>query len=403
MINFTKLLGGKPSVSDALKAVNKTGLDHAYSESNVPSPIVVFNITRRCNLDCRHCYLESEDKQYQGELSLDQIKKVVDSLSKMQVPVLLLSGGEPLARKDIFKIIDHAKAVNLRIGLSTNGTLITKQMAKDLKSAGVDYAGVSIDGLKDIHDKFRNLPGAFDRAVNGIINSLEAGIKTGIRFTVSKVNYKDLPSVLDLCIKEQVPRFCMYHLVYTGRGEELVAQDMDNGQRRETAQLLIDRAIKYNEKKYNFEMLTVDNHADGVFIYNYLKKHAPGRGQEVLEIMKTHGGCSLGNKIVDISPSGEVYACQFWHKDSLGNVTEKDFLDIWYNKQNHKLCQFRDKTGLLKGKCGRCDFKAYCGGCRVRAQVVHNDFWQEDPCCYLTDDEIIFDTESRKLKVESCK
>ena len=133
MINFTKLLGGKPSVSDALKAVNDTQTISGNNRLDVPSPIVVFNITRRCNLDCLHCYIESEDKQYEGELTLDQIKQVIDSLSTMSVPVLLLSGGEPLAHKDIFTIIEYAKSKNLRIGLSTNGTLITKDMAQNLK------------------------------------------------------------------------------------------------------------------------------------------------------------------------------------------------------------------------------------------------------------------------------
>ena len=388
MINFTKLLGGKPSVSDALKAVNDTQTISGNNRLDVPSPIVVFNITRRCNLDCLHCYIESEDKQYEGELTLDQIKQVIDSLSTMSVPVLLLSGGEPLAHKDIFTIIEYAKSKNLRIGLSTNGTLITKDMAQNLKKLGVDYAGVSIDGLKDLHDKFRNLDGAFDMAMAGLRNAQEAGIKTGVRFTISGINYTQLGDVLDLCIKEQIPRFCMYHLVYSGRGESLVAQDIDNPTRRQIADLLIRRALEYNKKNYNFEILTVDNHADGVYIYNYIKKHDPSRVKEVLEVMKSHGGCSLGHKIVDISPSGKVHACQFWHNDCLGSVVDQDFRDIWYDGDNKLLCSFRNLSGHLKGKCGACDFKTYCGGCRVRAAFVHKDFWAEDPCCYLKEEEL---------------
>ena len=283
MINFTKLLGGTPSVSDALKAVNDTQTSIPGNKLDVPSPIVVFNITRRCNLDCLHCYIESEDKQYQGELSLDQIKKVIDSLSTMAVPVLLLSGGEPLAHKDIFTIIEYAKSKNLRIGLSTNGTLITKDMAKNLKKLGVDYAGVSIDGLKELHDKFRNLNGAFDMAIAGIRNAQEVGIKVGARFTISSINHTQLGDVLDLCIKEKIPRFCMYHLVYSGRAESLIARDIDNPTRRQVADLLISRALEYYQKNYNFEILTVDNHADGIYIYNYLKKHSPERVKEVLE------------------------------------------------------------------------------------------------------------------------
>ncbi|MCP4650606.1 MAG: radical SAM protein [PVC group bacterium] len=383
MINFTKLLGGNPTVSDALKAVNRA----EASDHGVPSPIVVFNITRRCNLDCMHCYLESKNQEYKGELESSEIKKVIDDLSQMQIPVLLLSGGEPLVHKDIFQIIDYAKSKKLRVGLSTNGTLITKKIAKQLKSAGIDYVGVSIDGLKGLHDKFRNLNGAFDQAMKGIINCLESEIKTGVRFTNSKLNYTQLPQVIDLCIKEQIPRFCMYHLVYSGRGESLLDQDIDNKTRREIALFLVEKTIECQEQGRNLEILTVDNHADGVFIYNHLKKKDPVRAQQVLEMLRLHGGCSLANKIVDISPFGDVYACQFWHNDSLGNILEKSFLDIWYNQHNEHLCQLRCKTEHLKGKCGKCSVNIYCGGCRVRAYVQSGDFWQEDPCCYLTDEE----------------
>ncbi len=388
MINFTNLLNGQPSVSEALIAVARKRKLHFRQSGKIPSPVVVFNITRRCNLNCQHCYLESQDKKYKGELKTREIKRTIDSFEKLEIPILLLSGGEPLVHKDIFKIIDYAKHKGIHVGLSTNGTLITKKTARMLKKTGIDYVGVSIDGLSGMHDRMRNLKGAYKLAMHGVINSLEAGLKTGIRFTITKANSKELPDVLDLCVAEKIPRFCMYHLVYSGRGKAMAAQDMDNGARRKIIDFLIKRTYELNERKYRPEILTVDNHADGIYIYNYLKQRNEEHAQQVLELIKFHGGCSSGNKIVDISPLGEVFPCQFWQEDVLGNILEKDFTEIWLDKKNKLLCQLRLKSEYLKGKCGRCRFKYYCGGCRIRANVVYNDFWQEDPCCYLTEEEI---------------
>lgn len=388
MINFTKLLGGTPSISQALKDVSKKGKSPLFKACNASSPLVVFNITRQCNLDCLHCYLESKNKKYAGELTLEQIKAAIDSLEKINIPILLLSGGEPLAHKDIFEIINYAKSKGIRVGLSTNGTLITKTVAKKLKQVNIDYVGVSIDGAKKLHDKFRNLTGAYDMAIRGIRNAQQAGLKTGVRFTISKVNAPDLAAVLDMCVKEKIRRFCMYHLVYTGRGEELVNQDMDNIQRRSVIDFLIQRTLEYKKNKVDLEILSVDNHADGIHIYNYLKKDNPTAAQEVLKLLKFHGGCSAGSKIVDISPTGDVFACQFWQHETLGNIKITEFNQIWLNRKDKQLCKLRCKADYLKGKCGRCQYKSYCGGCRIRAEVVYNDPWQEDPCCYLTEDEI---------------
>ncbi len=388
MINFTKLLGGIPSISQALKDVSEKGDSELFKACNASRPLVVFNITRCCNLDCLHCYLKSKNKKYEGELTTGQIKKTIDSLAGINIPILLLSGGEPLAHKDIFEIIKYAKSRNIRVGLSTNGTLITESVAKKLKESKIDYVGVSIDGAQKLHDKFRNLPGAYDMSIKGIRNSQQAGLKTGVRFTISKVNAPDLPAVLDMCVKEKIRRFCMYHLVYTGRGEEMVSLDMDNVQRREVIDFLIERTLEYKKKKIDFEILTVDNHADGIHIYNYLKKHNPKVSEEVLGLLRFHGGCSAGSKVVDISPTGDVFACQFWQHETLGNIKEKDFKEIWLNKEDKQLCKLRSKADHLKGKCGRCQYKSYCGGCRIRAEVIYNDPWQEDPCCYLTEKEI---------------
>ncbi len=388
MINFTRLLGGVPSVSAALKAVSKKKRSTAFASCRAFSPLVVFNLTQRCNLDCLHCYLTSEDRKYRQELSFKEIKKVIDSLSGIDIPVLLLSGGEPLVHKDIFKIITYAKGRGIRVGLSTNGTLISPAAAKKLKKTQIDYIGVSIDGARRRHDRFRNLKGAYDKALAGIRNAREQGLKTGVRFTLSRLNAEDLPSVLEMCVKEEIPRFCLYHLVYAGRGEQLYTQDIDNKKRRKIVDFLIKKTLEYKNKQKNIEILTVDNHADGIYIYNFLKKKNPEQAKKVLKLLKFHGGCSAGTKIVDISPKGEVFACQFWQSGSIGNVRDTGFRRIWLNKDDRELCRLRMKWRYLKGKCGKCRYKTYCGGCRIRAFAASGDFWQEDPCCYLSEKEI---------------
>lgn len=386
MVNFTKLLGNAPGISGVVEAVNRN-LNEEFG-SAAKSPLIVFNLTRRCNLKCRHCYLEAKDTGYNDELNWADIKTAIDCFSKIKIPILLLSGGEPLLHKDIFRIIDYAKSKNIHVGLSTNGTLISRSLARKLRDSKIDYIGVSIDGINRRHDEFRGQSGAFDAAMRGIINSLEMGIKTGMRFTVNKLNVIDLAQLITLCVKEKIPRFCMYHLVYSGRGKLLKEQDLDNRQRRKTIDFLIERAGEIKQQVPGLEILTVDNHADGIYIYNHLKKKKSRNAARVLELLKVHGGCSAGCKIADISPQGNVYPCQFWYDNPLGNIKEKDFLEIWTNKKDNLLCRLRSQYLNLKGKCGRCRYQTYCGGCRIRAAFIYKDFFQEDPCCYLTEAEI---------------
>lgn len=388
MINFTELLAGKTSVSGALRAANKSLKTRLSVSCSRSSPLVVFNLTRRCNLNCQHCYLESENKTYTKELSFPEVKRAINSFEKLKIPVLLLSGGEPLVHKDIYRIIECVKSRNIRVGLSTNGTLISNAVAKKLKASGVDYVGISIDGQEKFHDAFRNLNGAYNKAVRGIRNAQDLGLKTGVRFTITQINISQLPMVLEMCVQEKIQRFCVYHLVYTGRGESLQTYDIDNKTRRKTVNFLIKRTRELIADSNNIEILSVDNHADGIYIYNYLKKRSLKKAKTALEILKSRGGCSAGDKIVDISPKGDIFACQFWKNNSLGNIRENDLGTIWLDREKKMFCKLREKSKHLKGKCGRCAYKLYCGGCRIRAYMVYNDYWQEDPCCYLKEEEI---------------
>jgi radical SAM protein with 4Fe4S-binding SPASM domain len=399
MIGFTKLLCGTATISQALKNEGKNA-PHLLQFSPHNQPVVVWNLTNRCNLKCRHCYLSAEDRDYSRELTTTEAKAFIDDLVKMEVPILIFSGGEPLARKDIFQLGEYAAGQGLRVVISSNGTLITEEVAGKLKESGFLYVGVSLDGLQEIHDKFRGIEGAFEGALKGIRNSLQAGIKTGIRFTASRLNYRELPNVLDLVVREGITRFCLYHLVYSGRGKELVESDLSNEERREMISFLTEKTLDYCRRGVDLEILTVDNNVDGIFIYRYLKENMPERAEEVRELLRMQGGCSAGRKICSISPEGDIYLCQFWRHKSLGNVREQALSKIWKEASFPLLRDVRNKLEHIRGRCGECRYKEMCSGCRVRAEVVNNDVWGADPACYLTQEEI---TDAREQKTKERK
>jgi len=387
VIGFTKLLGGTATISQALKNEGKNA-PHLLQFSTDNNPILVWNMTNRCNLKCRHCYLSAEDRDYSQEMTTDEAKSVIDDLTNMEVPILIFSGGEPLVREDIYELGKYASGKGLRVVMSTNGTLITEEVAGKLKESGFLYVGVSLDGLQETHDNFRGIKGSFEGALKGIRNSLKAGIKTGIRFTASRINYRDLPDVLELVVRENITRFCLYHLVYSGRGKELVASDLSNEQRREMISFLLEKTLDYCRRKIDLEILTVDNNVDGVFIYRYLKENMPERAEEVRKLLEMQGGCSAGRKICNLSPKGDIFLCQFWRHESVGNVREQALSKIWKEAPSPLLQKVRNKLDYIRGKCGECQYKKLCAGCRIRAEVVNDDVWGEDPACYLTEEEI---------------
>ncbi|MEW6094923.1 MAG: radical SAM protein [bacterium] len=332
-------------------------------------------MTRQCNLACKHCYIQAQDKKLTNELTTNEAKAFIQDLADIKIPVFLLTGGEPLLRSDIFELCEFAANLGLRPGISTNGTLITHQVALSIKDAGVAYVGISIDGMEDIHNEFRGMKNSFQLAWEGIHNCMNAGLATGVRFTVNKHNFEDLPAVLDLAIKESIPRFCLYHLVYTGRGKEMVNDDLNIEDKIKLINSLISKAVTIS----NMEILTVDNPADGVYLYLQKEKESKEEALEIKNLLEMAGGCSAGQKIVNVCPEGEVYPCQFWQDLPLGNVRNTPFSQIWQKKQD----LFKQIKTNLKGKCGRCKYKDLCGGCRVRAKVIYGDYLAEDPACYI--------------------
>lgn len=390
MIGCTKLLCGLATVSEALHHDRDSSKlpPHLLQFSSDYRPLVVWNTTNRCNLSCQHCYLNAEDKHYKDELTNAEARAFIEDIAQMRCPVLLFSGGEPLLRPDLMELVAYAKSLGLRPVLSSNGTLITPEKAKELAAAGLQYVGVSIDGLPAIHDRFRGREGAFADAIQGLKNAAAAGLKTGVRFTVNADNVEDLPAVIDYVAEAGIPRFCMYHLVYAGRGSEMVARDTDLETKRRTLQMLLDKTEDLVKRGVGLEILTVDNHADGVFIRNRIANEQPERLAEVDHLLEMHGGCSAGTKMSNVDPYGNVHPCQFWGHVTLGNVRERKFSEIWTDPDDEFLNKLRHKEDHVTGRCGACVRRSICGGCRIRAEVVTGDMWAADPACYLTDEEI---------------
>ena len=372
MISLSKMVKGKATVSREIT--------YDRSDEHIPKrlrelkgslkPVVVWNLTARCNLKCVHCYAQADQKD---ELDTGTALRVVEELNELAV-LVLFSGGEPLLRKDIFEIAEHCKVPK---ALSTNGTLIDVNTAEMLRNVGFSYVGVSLDGLKEVHDRFRGVDGAFERAVEGLKNVKSAGILSGVRFTLTKFNCEEVEGVLDLCEDLGVDRFCMYHLVPSGRADFSI--DVPNDVRRNVIDYIFDRAFEFDG-----EILTVDNPCDGVYFCLKLREIDEDLAFKAYEFLKYRGGDRSGRNLVNIDPFGNVHPNQFWWDYSCGNVKERNFKDIWFN--DPLLNELRGEW-KLNGRCGRCAYRHVCGGFRLRALRV-GDLWGEDPSCYLKDEEI---------------
>ncbi|MBI4289630.1 MAG: radical SAM protein [Chloroflexi bacterium] len=381
MIGITKLLCGVETPGDDLR-YRGDGSVHRR-------PVVVWNMTRRCNLHCVHCYASAVEKPSPDELTTAEGKALMDSLAAYGVPVILFSGGEPLTRPDLLELTAYASSKGLRSTYSTNGTLITPSQARDMKQANITYVGVSLDGLEAANDRFRGKKGAFKEALNGIRHCREAGVKVGLRFTITRQNRPEIPAILDLIESENIPRVCFYHLVYAGRGSKMVEADLTHQEARETIDLIMARAADFHRRGLAKEILTVDNYADGVYLYLQMKRENPERAAEVFRFLKLNGGNNSGVGIGCIDHEGNVHPDQFWRHYSFGNIRQRSFGDIWEDTSDPVMKGLKNRRAMVKGRCARCQFLELCGGnFRVRAEAVYGDIWAPDPACYLTDQEI---------------
>ncbi|MGN0845977.1 MAG: radical SAM protein [Kiritimatiellia bacterium] len=378
MIGISKLYFGTIEASDRLR----------YQRGVHRRPVVVWNCTPACNLACSHCYAATSGEQ--KVLTTDQARAVIDDLADFGVPVILFSGGEPFVRPDIRTLAEHAKARGIRVTFSTNGTLIDDAWADWIRDLGVSYVGISIDGTEAIHDAFRRHPGAYQKSLAAIRRLRDRAVKVGLRVTMTRDNVAAIPAIFDLMRAERVPRICLYHLVYTGRGREIAATDLNHAEARAALDTIVAETRTCFEAGFPVEVLTVDNHCDGLALYLKMKAEGHPNADKALELLTLNGGNSSGEGIGCISWDGTVYPDQFWRNHPVGNVLERPFSQIWGNPAPGSLLDLmRHKKEHVTGRCRACRWLAQCGGnFRARGEAVTGDIWGADPTCYLTDAEI---------------
>jgi heme d1 biosynthesis radical SAM protein NirJ len=351
--------------------------------------VVIWNLVRRCNLTCKHCYSISADIDFPGELNSAEVFEVMDNLRAFQVPVLILSGGEPLLRADIFDISQRAKDMGFYVGLSTNGTLIDRTNIGRIAAVGYDYVGISIDGIRDTHDHFRQKAGAFDASMHAIRLCRDAGIKVGMRFTPTQDNACELPLLLQVMEQEQVNKFYVSHLNYAGRGNRNRRSDVVHQTTRWVMDLLFDTCWADVQAGRKREFVTGNNDADGVYLLHWVKKNLPQRYDYLRTRLAQWGGNASGVNIANIDNLGNVHPDTFWWNYTLGNVRERPFSEIWNDTSDPLMAGLKASPRPLKGRCRVCSYRDVCGGnTRVRAFQLTGDPWWEDPACYLDDAEL---------------
>ena len=386
MTNLTRLLCDVPQPADSLRYGLGRGAPRSAAERK---PVVVWNITRRCNLHCAHCYSDSTARHYPGELSLPQFFSTIDDLAQFGVPGVLLSGGEPLIHPSFFDIAAYARGRGLRLTLSTNGTLIDQDTAARLNALGFAYVGISLDGIGETHDRFRGRPGVFEKTVAAFHHLREFGQKSGLRLTLTRHTVGDLDRILDFIEAEDIRRVCFYHLVYSGRGAQL--ELLEPAETRAALDRIMDRVEQWHHAGHTREVLTVDQPADGAYVWMRQAERDPAAAERTLNLLRWNGGGnhSSGVGLANIDTQGAVHPDQFWHTHNLGNVKTEPFSAIWSRRDDALLNGLRSTERPLTGRCAACRFRDICGGgFRVRAWQRYGDPWAEDPGCPLTDEEV---------------
>ena len=389
MLNVTRLLCGVATPGDAIRYGERPA-----SPGQIPAPsvhfrpIVVWNVTRRCNLECLHCYTASNSMPAPDELTSSEAQGVVRDLSAFGVPVILFSGGEPLIREDIFELMSQASSMGVQPVLSTNGCLIDPATVDRLKGAGVDRVGISIDGMESTNDSFRGKEGAFHEALEGIRNCQAAGFRVSLRFTMTRHNVDELDDIFALVEGMRIPRVCIYHVAYSGRGRRLLPFDLDHERRREAVGRIFQHTVEMHRRGQDVEVLTVDNHTDAAYLVLWARENLPDRVPEIRRLLGRNGGNSSGKGIGCIDERGNVHPDQFWRAQTLGNVRDRPFSAIWQDEGIPLLRRLRSRHEFLPEKCKQCQFLYLCNGnLRARAQAASGDPWGDDPACYLTEKE----------------
>jgi heme d1 biosynthesis radical SAM protein NirJ len=372
----------------------------AARERSACGPVVIWNLVRRCNLACAHCYSVSANIDFPGELTTREALSVLEDLRRFRVSALILSGGEPLLRPDLREIACRAKELGFhQVALSTNGTLIDERAAAWIAPL-FDYVGVSLDGRPEAHDRFRRSEGAFAASLRGLRLCRDAGAKVGVRFTLTESSAADLPWLLALSKRERIGKFYLSHLNYAGRGNVNRKHDALLATTRRAMDILFEAAWGDALCGVEREIVTGNNDADAVYFLQWVRRRAPAREHDIRAKLEAWGGNASGVMVANIDNLGEVHPDTYWWDHSLGNVRRRAFSEIWQDLSDPILAGLRTKPRAIKGRCGACAYFAICGGnTRTRARQLTGDPWQEDPGCYLDDSEIGVDAVHERVKM----
>ncbi len=366
-----------------------------------PGPVVIWNLTRRCNLRCRFCYSGSSDVAYAGELSTDEVVAVMRDLRAFRVPALILSGGEPLLRPDIFEISEEAKKLGFYVALSTNGTRIDDSNIGRIAELDYDYVGISLDGTEATHDHLRGEPGAFREAMRGVEHCQRVGIKVGLRFTLTRENAAELKTILELVDARGIDKFYLSHLNYGGRGYKVRGEDALDAMTRDAMELLFETCLGHVHQGRNTEFVTGNNDADGVFLLHWVRRNFPSRADHIQTLLERWGGNASGVNVANIDNRGFVHPDTYWWHHKLGNVRDRPFSEIWTDTSTDPVfAGLKQRPRPVTGRCGACRYLTICNGnTRVRAARTLGDPWAADPGCYLTDTEIGLGRQDQERRV----
>ena len=380
MINISRLLKVKETALDVEKHRNKGANEapkHLVRYANSKAPMVIWNITRKCNFSCDMCHLGSALEAESDELTTQEAIEFIDLMASMNVPMVSVYGGEPLTRDDFFTLAGHAHNKGLRIILSSNAALITEEIGRKIAESGITYVGIDMDGLSQIGGGMDVIAG-LEKALPVMDHLRDAMVGCGVRITIGSFNLSQMPSITKAVEDAGLKRFAVcQHL--EGKDWKAVKEE-----RRAIMDFLIDYAMKNPQ----MEVVTEQLYNDGVYLLQRVAEREPEHTAEVEKLLAKQGGCPAGDRIVNVDYRGNVHLCPYWQSRTIGNIREKKLSDIWFDEGNEILAMMKDKTHYLKGKCGRCRRNHLCRGCGVRAEVMCGDPFEEDPVCYLTEEEI---------------
>jgi heme d1 biosynthesis radical SAM protein NirJ len=351
-------------------------------------PVVIWNLLRRCNLTCKHCYATSADSVFRDELDTAEAFKVIDDLHEAGVRVLILSGGEPLLRDDIFELSEYAREKGFFVALSTNGTLIDERNIDQITAAKYDYVGISIDGLEAVHDDWRQLKGSFAASMHAIDLCRQHGIRVGLRTTLTQNNYPQLPALLTLMREHDVQKFYLSHLNYSGRGKRSRKADAHHQMTRDAMYQLFEQAWDDVQNGRETDFVSGNNDADAILLLQWVETHLPQHRDRLEQMLRAWGGNASGGGIANIDNIGDVHPDTYWWQHTVGNVRRQSFRELWLDNPEPLLTELRQHPRAVTGRCAECRWLSICNGnTRTRAWAEGN-LWGEDPGCYLSDQEI---------------